>query len=157
MFFPGGSGGLSGAIPSTSQPLTVSHVASREQNFGASTTAASPFLAGNDPYSGWDSANGAYLLYAGSSIAASATESALHAIQNDFANPSSYAYIDGSGSTPGATGSTGTGTSLGVGQAASGGFNLFGLVCEAGMWSGFSGADDAAMNTNQHGTNGWNF
>jgi hypothetical protein len=79
-------------------------------------------------------------------------------MQGVFNNTSSAIYVD-AGATTGLTVGTGSpsGSSVLIGAPSLSNF-FDGSIAEVGYWpSGFNGTQAGNMNTNQHGTNGYNF
>lgn len=140
---------------SQAQPITVSSV----QN---TTTPGSPvgmFNSGESVIVGSNGAN-TWLVYAGSEVSATASDSALHAIQTLFNGSLSNAYVDGIGSGSINPGTQALATSLEFGDfvgCPSPALAWTGKIQEFGIWIGDKTANNAAMNTNQHGTMGFNF
>jgi hypothetical protein len=141
-----------GSIATGSQPYTLSGV---YKNTGASQ---SPLLGGSGsgvPQIGAGiSANNAYL-YAGTVASAAATDSSFHAVQGILNGASSVLYVDGSSHTVNA--GTGAATTVFVMGSDDGSTHFMaGAMVEAGLWPiGFSGAQQASMNSNQHSY--WSF
>jgi hypothetical protein len=145
---------LSSATVTQAQKFTVSVVAKRtavNSNDGIFYSSAIGFAVM------FGATSGNMALYAGAGgILTPATENAFHAAQGLFDAANSVMYIDGvlgAAANPGTTGASGE--NLCVGTGVSGGTS--GVILEAGLWAGDKSANNAAMNTNQHGTNGWNF
>jgi hypothetical protein len=140
-------------IASQAQPFTMSSVSKRVGNTGS----YNGIIATGNYGQGYPSTSGQMVMFAGSVATFSATEAVFHALQGVFNGASSTYYLDGSGPT---TVDPGTGTGAG-GPLSLGIINgafLDGLICEAGYYQGsLSSAAQAAVNSNQHGSNGYNF
>ncbi len=107
---------------------------------------------------GFSTAANLIYLFVTSLVTASATDSVWHAANNTINGTSSTIYIDGTSSTvnPGGpvsqTGVISLGCNRGAGQFQTGG------IAEVGWNSAvFSAGTQASLNSNQHGTNGYNF
>lgn len=137
------------------QPFSMSAVAERYATFTAFNGILS--IGASLAEIGFGPTAGNMYMYAGSTITAAAADSALHAVQGQFNGASSDIYIDGSRTTtsPGTAG--GSSQTVRIGDDGSGSHPSE-YFYETGLWSSsFSNSDEAAINTNQHGTSGWNF
>ena len=138
------------------QPISFSAVAERTGNF--SGFAGYIGATGGGMVGGFGTATNLAALYAGTVQSATAADSAFHAIQSVFNAASSLLYVDGSltGSLSPGTNAI-SGTHVIIANDPFGNF-LDGLVCEVGIWGvGFSSGQYSAMNSNQHGANGYAF
>jgi hypothetical protein len=145
---------LSGNI-TRAQPISYSVVAKR-----TASTGASGWIGSNTNPVGLYPGTGADIWsVAGNTVLASpatTTESAFHAAQGILNGGSSAIVIDGSATT-GAGGSTGYSASA-ISLFRANGGTPDGVLMEAGVWpSAFNATQYGDMNTNQHGTNGYNF
>jgi hypothetical protein len=89
----------------------------------------------------------------------SPTDNAFHALQYVINGASSFVYADG---VAGATQNAGTnnGFATGLYLSSQGGFITYldGTIMEAGVWpTSFSAGNSSGINSNQHGTSGYNF
>lgn len=139
------------------QPLSYSMVVQRVTNFTTQQT----IIGGASSAQGqtlFASSTDTMAMYSGSSVPTfAATDAAFHAVQTVFDNAvQSIGYVDG--------------TSTNVSLSASGGLsvdtikigNISGKpdlrLREVGLWAvAFNGTQMLNLNTNQHGTSGWNF
>jgi hypothetical protein len=98
------------------------------------------------------------IMYAGSAASVSATDNTFYAVQQNFnGNTTSDMMIDGalsSGLSPSTSGMSGQ-IYVGTGDPVTDTFD--GDILELGIWAGNQSANEAALNSNQHGTNGYNF
>lgn len=106
---------------------------------------------------GWNSAANSMMLFQNSVASFTASDSVFHALQGVMNGASSVAYLDGSSNSPGNPGSGTFSTTFQIGQNAS--FKVTGIIMEGGFWPSilFNGTQQANMNANQHGSNGYNF
>lgn len=133
---------------------SISFVAIRTANF----TSIMPVVHSNGPASGFfNSANTIYW-FAGLNVSVTATDSVWHAANSTFtAGAGSSINVDGVRTT-GNVSSSASSLTLEFGSGISGGQFLTGNLVEGGINSNqFSSAQQTAMNSNQHGSNGWNF
>jgi hypothetical protein len=138
---------VSNSIATGAQPYTTSGV------YKNTNAGQSPFLSGTSsgiPQMGAGiSANNAYI-YAGSVANAAATDSSFHAVQGVFSGASSVLYIDGTSNSVSAGTSTAT-TFFNIGSDDGTTHFMDGAGGEVGIWPiGFSGTQQANMNSNQH-------
>lgn len=129
------------------QPYTMSEVVSRTGAF--TTQQGTIYLNGNGGDIEFSATTNTALIYAGSSVTATASNTTTHAFNVLFNAASSNFYIDGSANTvnPGASNAGGGG---GFFLLSAGGTNLTGTWFEAGAWAGDKSSNFALMNTNQH-------
>lgn len=135
------------------QPFSQSIVVQRWQNF----TTQMDITIGNATANGRilfaNSANNMFLFSGGSTTNFAVSDSAYHAVQALFSGASSAAMVDGTNNA---------GLNAGTGGYSSDGLQLGNtnvdmLLREAGVWFSDISASFTALNTNQHGSNGWNF
>lgn len=145
-----GSQSLNNATGTTStQPFTMSVIAQRTGTFTSNNTIFGSLGGNSNQLFFGASANTAAMFDGNNLPAATAADSTFHAIQAIFNNPgTSSIYIDGSLTTPMNLGNTETFTST---MTIGGQFPLTGYVFEAGVWNGDKSANNATMNSNQHG------
>lgn len=145
---------LSGNI-TQAQPLSYSGVAKRTGGTGASGWVGS----NSNPVGLYPGTGANIWSVAGNTVLASstiATDNAFHAAQGVLNGGSSAIVIDG-------TAATGAGGALGFSASAisicrANGGTPDGVLMEAGVWPiAFNATQYGNMNTNQHGTNGYNF
>jgi hypothetical protein len=147
------------AAVTAAQPLTVSYVARRT---GATTAFGDVFVVGGGSLqAGYSNAVNTLLSFAGTVTTSAASDAAYHAAQDVISSSVPDIYIDGTGGCGGTCSSPGAGTLtaslIGMGNAA-GGNACTCNVLEMGLWaSAFSAPNKATMNSNQHGTSGYNF
>lgn len=130
-----------------SQPNWVSAVVNRTAAF--TTTSSWLGDSGNGEAHAFNSSANTALLYAGTSITATAADSTFHAIQTVANGASSEIYVDGSNTTSNA----GTGTLSGTIKIFTDGFgnSMAGDVTEIGVWNiAPSSGQKSSMNSNQH-------
>lgn len=140
------------------QPFSFSAVGKRTANF---TSQQSYFGTNNvtGVLAGWASSANTLQYYASTAVTnATATDNAFHAMQTAFNGASSFIYVDGTLTNANTSpGSTGLGSHFILLNDI---YNLFlsGPVCEMGVWSvAFTSGNYTGLNSNQHGTNGYNF
>jgi hypothetical protein len=139
----------------SSQPWSGSFVAKRT---GAFTTTHSIISAGDASLCilGFESVADLAVMFAGTGVTATATDSVTHAIQFVGNSAASVINVDGTPSTvdPGTRAWTFEVTNSGwlyIGNTRVAGQPFTGILHEAGVWpGGFSGAQQTAMNANQH-------
>jgi hypothetical protein len=137
---------LSGAFTTIAQPLTISFVAER-----TGTVAMSAVIGGdNAVQSGFNAVANQAFLFAGTTVAASATDSALHAIQSVANGATSTINVDGTLSGSLSAGASSIAAPLQIG-ASGVGTNLFnGLFAEGIVFGlGVSPANQAFLCHNQ--------
>jgi hypothetical protein len=103
------------------------------------------------------STTNAVQLNAGSSPTATATDGVWHAVQAVYSGASSAAQVDSTLTSGLSAGTNGASGALGVGLATIIA-NFDGSLTETGLWAtAFNSTQSGNMNTNQHGSNGYNF
>lgn len=157
MLFVGASSqSLSSSNVTLAQPVTGSVVYTRGATSGA-------FFSNNATTFYARSASGATVLNAGTDTGSvgTAANGSFHAFQGILNGASSAVFIDGTATTGLSAGTNGISTApIQIGSA---GGSLFfdGYLCEVGLWgSAFTttgGGQADLMNSNQHGSNGYNF
>jgi hypothetical protein len=137
-----------------SQPFSMSAVSIRTGAAGYVSILAS---AGASPSFLYNSGANQVVLYGGNvAPIVTASDGALHALQAVFNGASSNITVDGVAGTPADCGSSVFGgNALTIGQF--GGASLDGSICEVGVYSGDFTSSITALNSNQHGANGYNF
>ncbi len=148
-------------------PVSVSIVAERDS--GASGSYNAIFRGSESSDSGVayfaNSSNTVVIYCSGNTTAtASATDSALHALQYVWTNTTTATItVDGSANSVNPACDAGfggfDGVTYDIGVNTSGGTQvLTGLIREVGLYKiGLSSSQQSAVNTNQHSTSGWNF
>lgn len=141
--------------PGRAQPISMSHVVKRT---GAFTSFGTLVAVTSGLESGFNNSANSYYEYGGILLAATASDSSFHAIQTVANSGSSAVVVDGSATTGGAsTLGFGAGNAINLGNKSAGNF-LTGVLCEVSVWaSAFSATDYGNLNTNQHGSFGYNF
>lgn len=141
------------------QPITLATVCVRTANF-TTIQAAMGASGGLNALFGFSSAaDTARLTSDGASVATkgSITDSSFHAMQGVLNGASSVIAIDGSETTGNAATSGWSANTSRIMRFA-GGNSLDGSCMEFGMWpSGFSAGNRTSMNSNMHGSSGYNF
>jgi len=135
-------------------PLFISLVSSR---LAAGAGSANDVFASNSAGFRAGYPTGANTFYQDSGATASATDNVFHAVQLRYASGASNSNImvDGVSTTTTATATLSGVFSVGGNTFAA---TLDGDVCEVGLWAGnIDNAHETSMNSNQHGTNGYNF
>jgi hypothetical protein len=150
--------GLQSGNVTISQPFTISWVGRRTAN----TTSFVEGLGavGQNVAVGWNNAANQALTFAGTVLASpgtgpgSAPDSAFHAFQSVFNSTSSDICVDGTSNTgdAGATGFSAAPFRISRQDLAGGKYMEFGIWASA-----FNGTQEGNMNSNQHGTSGYNF
>jgi hypothetical protein len=136
------------AVTSISQPVTFSGIAN-STNTGAQQALVTTNGGGSAQVGYRNSANNQVFSYAGSVLAATASDGSFHALQAVFNGGSSDINVDGTQNT----GTAGTNVATGSGYLGSAGATQFlnGKVTEAGTWPiGFSSTQSSNMSSNQH-------
>jgi hypothetical protein len=145
---------LSGNI-TQAQPISFSTVAKRTSGTGASGWIGS----NTNPVGLYPGTGSTIWSVAGNTVLASpatTTENTFHAAQGIINGASSSIVINGSATT-GAGGSTGYSASA-IAIARANGNSADGVIMESGLWPiAFNATQYGNMNTNQHGTSGYNF
>jgi hypothetical protein len=152
MTFAGSQFLSSGTTSTQAQPWTVSVVAERT---GAFTSFDTIFeSATNDAGAIFSNAANTAAVFGGTVLNATASDSAFHAMQFVANGASSSVYVDGT-TTNGNAGASAFSGTLRMGTGIT---NLTGAICEVDLYYlGFTSGQAGAMNSNQHGTNGYNF
>lgn len=147
---------LSGSTLTIAQPFSISTVYERTSNF--TTTSTILGLSSGSTIFGSNSSTNSVVFSNGTSLTATASDSAFHALQGTANGASSAIMVDGSDTTGNAGVNSYTGGSSRFGRG-SGGFTPDGIIMEAGIWpSAFSAGNRTSLNTNQHSsTSGYNF
>lgn len=138
-----------------SQPYTMVTVSERTGSFTTEQVAVGSGTA--TIYLGYQAVANTALSTTSSAITATASDSAFHALQSVYNGASGVLTVDGSDTT----GNNGTGNfSANTFRFFRGnsGFSLTGIVMEGGIWpSGFTSGNRTSVNSNMHGSNGYNF
>jgi len=143
-------------------PMVLAGVAERTTNNGIVSRIMN--ASGTSPSIGWTVTTNQLSTSAGTTLSHTATgyDGAFHAVIGDLdvnANADSALVVEGSSVVTGASGSGAFGGSTGMGfMSDGGGSSLEGTICENSFWSGFMNSTDyGKLNTNMHGSSGWNF
>lgn len=138
-----------------SQPFSVSYVAERTGNLTTAQNVLS--TSGGVVRVGFSASTNTATIVAGSAITATASDSAFHATQGVINGASSSLVIDGSATT-GNAGTNVLSNPVNLATANGSGASLTGIIMEVGIWpSAFNATQYGNLNTNQHGTSGYNF
>lgn len=135
-----------GNTPATAQAYTMNFVSKQTGNTGSNASILAIAGGGQIDYTSSGTKVG---IYNGGSFVTSTsfTASIFHAAQGIFNGASSIIYVDGTSDAVN-IGNTNTTAANAMQMGLNG---LVAYVCEAGMWpSGFSGANNSSMNSNQH-------
>jgi hypothetical protein len=157
--FNGSSQGLASTtfITGYIQPLTVSMVADVATNPSGNENT---FFTGGTFQFGYQGGPVLYAYTGNTTLSTAVTAAAYHAVQYIVDNTGgSSIYLDGTSNSGSVGNTTGvTNSYIRIGFAGSSQY-LNGAIAEIGVWNVnfHTGAVDSAMNTNQHGTNGYNF
>lgn len=105
------------------------------------------------------SANTALSQYNSSGTTVAATDSVFHAMQGIINGSSLSMEVDGASASTSRATSTQTNQGFRLGRDQGGNFPLDGIVMEVGVWTStaFSAGNITSINSNQHGTSGYNF
>lgn len=143
---------LAGTIPSGASPNTISIVMERTANF----TTQSFGMSGDGPIGVFfTTSTNTVGTSAGSTVSATAADSAFHAVNAVLNGASSSLGIDGA-TTAGTAGTNSTGTNVALFVNYGVGGFLTGNIVEFGLWPfAFSAGQIASMNANQHSV--WGF
>lgn len=137
------------SITSTSEPSTLVVLAERTGSFTTTMSTFSAFNGGNQPLIGYSNSGNTMRLYAGTVVTATASDSAMHALQGTLNGASSVINVDGSETAvnPGA-GQAATSIALGCDTLNCTG-PLTGQVSEAGLWPlAFNATQRSNMHSN---------
>lgn len=140
---------VSPAFTSVPQAWTISSVIQRTANF----TTQQNFVQGSTGSGAaifFTTSTNTLALFAASTLPATASDSAFHAVQAIANGASSTLYVDGS-ATNGASGASALSGTITVGCGTGAANCMTGKFTELGVWPvGFSGGQDSSMNSNQH-------
>jgi len=162
MVFAGGSSQCltaTGYVGTTAQPYSISAVGIRTSGVATSDWLATmPAGQGStNSFVGTTTANN-FGTNAGNTANVSATDNVLHSVNATLNGISTATLIDGTDHTGQSVGTNAIGATMQIGCTQTNFNFLTGHINEIGIWAlGFTPAQRANLNTNQHGTLRWNF